>query len=227
MNKAYTIILAMMLSMTFTFPEVVWGLAVGIIPDRLVFGGGEETFRILNPNDMEVEFRIDAGNMACVPEEGRIMPKGSTDVRCTAGDNARQEELILVETMLKGKDETVGILPAVAVKAEIKENAGGEATSIRRNPLMIDATGAESQQQDDQTGTGEDWLADMKKELATIALLTAAIISVLTHSEIKRRKELKTRKENDLPREPSVPSDESKDPPQERDQSIPRGCGHP
>ncbi|MBU2561729.1 MAG: hypothetical protein KKD17_05510 [Nanoarchaeota archaeon] len=228
MKKAAAIILAMIVSLPFILPEVVWGLAVGIIPDRLVFDGTEETFRILNPNDMEVEFRINAENMACVPEEGEIMSKGSADVRCRAGDDALQEELILVETMLKGKDKMVGILPAVAVKAEIKGKEGGEATRSKGTPLTIDATDAEAQQHpDDQTEIGGDGLADMKPELVTIAFLTVAIISVLAYSEVKTRIKTRKDKKNNLPQDPSGPSDANTCPRQEKDQSTPQGCDHP
>jgi hypothetical protein len=94
-------------------------LGVAIVPDHLVFDGGEESFRIINPNNESITFGAKGKFIDCQPEEGELRAKESIDLVCRAAEGAAGESVILVETMLKNAEESVGVLPAVAVKAEM------------------------------------------------------------------------------------------------------------
>jgi hypothetical protein len=153
---------------------------VGVVPDRLVFDGGEKAFRIVNPNTEELEFVITSANISCVPEEGAIPAKESAEIRCNAEQNAAQETQILVETaMINGG--SVNMMPAVAVKAEI---VGKNRENTKAMPLMVDGE-PEDPAENTQKASEE---RTMTPEIALIVALAAAIMLVLAYSDMKKRK---------------------------------------
>jgi hypothetical protein len=101
---------------------------VAVVPDRLVFEGDEKVFRIINPNNETITFEAKGKHIECLPEKGEIRVKESATVACRAADHVVGETVILVETRLKNAEESVGVLPAVAVKVKIvgEENVGEE-----------------------------------------------------------------------------------------------------
>ncbi|MBW2964923.1 hypothetical protein KY363_05700, partial [Candidatus Woesearchaeota archaeon] len=104
-------------------------LSVGVVPDRLVFSEGAEQASIINPNNATLSYRILSEQFNCEPSQGIIGPQGRADLLCTAMPGA-ENDIILVET--EGEDGSVGLLPAVAIKAEVsgierKKDAGQEA----------------------------------------------------------------------------------------------------
>jgi hypothetical protein len=227
------------------FSEVVRGLGVGVIPDKLVFDGDEESFRIINPNNADIDFQIISDVIYCTPGKGNISQKSSTEIICIAKEGRVGEEIILVETALKGDDESVGVLPAVALKAEIMGEEAGEQEiggggDEKGVPLSINNQETEeTTKQEHEKSEAElsersnNWAAGMKAELVTIALLTLAILVVLVYSEIKQRKEEKEnkgKKEKDEKRTDNkiiFPVDGNKDPQQEKDLNTPQDSGHP
>lgn len=213
--------------MLFLFAEGVWGLAVGITPDRLVFESqdSQQTFRIVNPNDAAVLFELASEKVACEPQTGKIDKKSSAQVRCIAKPGSVGEDLILVETKPDGGEESVGVIPAVAVKATIMgEQDYGEQPPDKGAPLTIKTTATEPANRMEGEG-----LSSMKTEIATIILLTAAIIAVLAHSEIKRRREERKegcKNKTNTDTEPNAPADACTNPQQEGDQNTHQGSGH-
>jgi len=169
------------------------GMGAGIIPDRLDFNSEHDlkTFRILNPNKAEMEFSIRSDNINCSPLEGRIDTQSETEISCKAMSGAAGEDLILVETSIKG-GERIGVMPAVAVKATIKGKPTQpyEDATENNSPLSIDNSQNIPPPPEKELGsiTGGD-LWTIKWELVTIAVLIFAIISVMLYPEVKKLRE--------------------------------------
>ena len=156
---------------------------VGVVPDRLLFDGGEKTFRILNPNTAELEFVITSEKISCVPEEGAIAAKESAEITCTAEDAAPATTQILVETaMIDGG--SVSMMPAVAVRAEISGKDEENEEKKQAMPLVIEKS--DEKIQDEEENQAET--STMTPEIAAIAVLITAIIAVLVYSELQKRK---------------------------------------
>ncbi len=171
------------------FSVAVDGMGVGIIPDRLEFSGKEEMFRIVNPNKADIGFEIKSDKLLCVPVEGKIIPKNSLNIICTPKDDASGEDIIIVETNLLEKGDSIGVLPAVAVKATIYGQEKKE-----NSPLMINSTSKAAILVQEGWRAGFD---DIKTEIATIVILLVAIIGVLVYPEIvKTREKLKINQKN-------------------------------
>jgi hypothetical protein len=166
-------------------------LGIGVVPDRIVFSGGEERALIVNPNNLSIDFRIKGERIECSPSEGSIGAEGKAAVMCKALEGAK-DGVILVETSEKGKGG-VGVIPAVAIKAEIagedaEQGVVQEKKGDGGKPLVIEG--------DKQSGAaaaaaGKNLFEEMPAEMITIALLTVAILFVLGYSEVKNRKNKK------------------------------------
>jgi hypothetical protein len=231
------------------FVQGVSALGVAVVPDHLVFDGDEEVFRIINPNNESIVFEVRGNFVDCQPAQGELGAQDSVIITCGAVEGASGESLILVETMQKNGD-SVGVLPAVAVKAEIvgddafveKKNNQQKTIKDKASPLMIDDSVQEAdivgrekvdseeadgeEAEEEETGVVRQWtegiMQDMKTEMITIALLTLAILCVLGYSWIKEKEKKDTISRAGL----------NKDPQQEQglnthQDSCPPLCGSP
>ncbi|MFC1741365.1 hypothetical protein ACFL3V_02425 [Nanoarchaeota archaeon] len=172
-------------------------LGIGVVPDRLVFDGEEEVFSIVNPNDSDVEFGIKNEFIGCVPAKGKIEAKGKAIIVCTAVDPSSRETHILVETKQKGGQ--VGVLPAVAIKAEIKGESEAGDVGVEpvheekeldfSGPLVIEGAVGESNETEDAALDEFSIMKHMKPELVSVVFLTLAILSVLAYDGVKKKKD--------------------------------------
>ncbi len=196
----------------------VLGTAVGITPDKLVFDSQEESFTIINPDKESIRFKVKTEGLECRPEEGKTEAEGRTRITCRMTEESLQQSIILVETKPEGEGKRVGVMPAVALKAEVpggreKETRGEEDTEKDgaedrtedrteeenetgpEEEKALKVTGGSKKTERTNTGkkSGNDLtqgkpLSEMKTELTTIAMLTAAIIFLLAYTEIRDRK---------------------------------------
>jgi hypothetical protein len=207
MNKT-TILLIAMLFLT------AWracATGVGVVPDKLVFEGEKETFRILNPNEDILQFSVSSEEIDCRPEKGEIAPLEEAEIACTAQTDSAGKTQILVETALLD-EESVSVMPAVAINAEIVGEEEQETTKNTGTPLEIQGTSEEEAEKPQQDST-----KGMTPEIITVIILTAAIIVVLAYSEIKKRKPISNAESNKGPaQEPGQSTHQENDPP---------GCG--
>lgn len=184
--------------------------AIGVVPDRIIFNGTEERLMIVNPNNLSVDFSITADGITCTPSQGKVAAKDRADVVCEATEHAL-DGVILVE--MEGDDKTLGILPAVAIKADVIGNETKIKPPETDPPAgLLEITGAVAAvkaAEAEQNQTGHDrilpeGLQGLETELVTIALLVAAIASLLIYTEVRDRKQEKT-KINDDPETTSAP----------------------
>jgi hypothetical protein len=227
-------------------------LGIGVVPDRLTFSDGDEKMTIINPNNSSIEFKITNPDFSCAPEEGEIAAKDRAEVMCRALPGA-QDGAIVVET--KGTDESLGLIPAVAIRADIREEnedtgqaPASEAMTAEKyqethkevadGPLMINeepvAVDKETPEQ-----RQEGIFQEMKAEMITIILLTAAILFVLAYRGIKDAREMENKNKEKPNTEqepdtqattlirPTLTSAWNKDPPPKTDPSTPQAHGHP
>lgn len=231
-------------------------LGVAVSPDQLVFDGGEEAFRIINPNNEPITFSVNSGEVDCKPEEGELRMLESMTVMCRAAEGAAGESTILVETEAKDKKSSVGMIPAVGIKVKIvgeSENSEDDVKNNQKKSIKKDASpetidksvpavesvGEKEGGEGGGVGEGEkkgllaSIAADMKMEMITIALLTAAILGILAYSHIREMKEDKKKQGAEektvdgQTRLTSFHAGSHRDPPQERGQSTRQDCGHP
>jgi hypothetical protein len=235
------------------------GLGVAVSPDQLVFDGGEEQFRIINPNNESIIFSVNSGEVDCEPEKGELAMLESETVVCRAAEGAAGESTILVETEPKGGKDSVGMIPAVGVKVKIAgegensdveaEKAGKGAVEGKNNqkesienkapPLTIEKSVqkpdivAGEREMEVKKGFLASIAADMKMEMITIAILTAAILGVLAYSHVRERKgdkekeKHKEKTSDGQTRITSFHAESNTGPRQEQGQSTRQDCGHP
>jgi hypothetical protein len=207
MNKTTILLIAMLLLTAWR----ACATGVGVVPDKLIFGGEEERFRILNPNEDILQFSVSSEKIDCEPEKGEIAPLEEAEIACTATTDSAGKTQILVETALLD-EESVSVMPAVAISAEIMGEEEQETTKNTGTPLEIQGEIEKKEENQVQATT-----KTLTPEIITIIILAAAIIVVLAYSEIKKRKPISNAESN-------------KGPEQETSQSThqengPPGCG--
>ena len=198
------------------FSQSAFALGVAVVPDHLVFEDEAKSFKIINPNKESIMFDAKGESIDCQPAEGELGAQEIITITCTTSEDTPLESLILIETKQKNGD-SVGVLPAVAVKAQIVrdgrsvegKNEQKEMINTKASPLKIDDSLQEADaagrkkaegEESDSLRAAEDgselvrqWTAaimnDMRAEMITIAVLTIAILYVLLYSWVKERKE--------------------------------------
>ncbi len=184
-------------------------LGVGVVPDRITLDEGAANFKILNPNDAEIEFNV-TSKISCTPQDGKIDARSEASIHCEAepqSEEEKEEELIIVETAQKIDGETVGLLPAIAIKAYLGENNEHPDDNDKKTesrPLEIGKKEENQENTDVKTQPNEK---NMTAETMTIILLSTAIMMLLIYTEIKKRKEekqeIKQEKEKNYPNAPA------------------------
>jgi len=176
----------------------VTAFSIGITPDRLLFDGTEKNFKIINPNDAEIKFDISSKSIDCEPKQGEVAQRSEMKIFCNAIDMTNSNAVIVVETRLDDDEDMIGILPAVAIKAEIKGKNSSENRQDAEDAQKITGLSINEEEYIEQNGG-----RTTKIQIACIAALIIAIISVMVYSEIKKKKEEKQKE--DLSELPSLP----------------------
>ncbi len=103
----------------------VYAVGIAVVPDKLEFFENEKTFRIINPNEEDLSFQLNNDYLDCKPKKGIIFAKKQQIISCAVFENQTDfiddflETNIIIESELSSKTNTVGILPAVLVRAKI------------------------------------------------------------------------------------------------------------
>ena len=181
-----------------------YGLGVGVSPDKIVFDRDYKMFSVMNPNEDALEFEIQNEYITCEPDEGLIEAKQSATITCRPSDNTTRTTAIVIETRQSGA-QNVGMLPAVAVKAEIISGDGNRTSADGKSnedkvaeytPLQIDGTKAAEVTKPDSEEAQDTAEKDMTPELASIAMLVVAILAIIIYSEVKKKRGEETKTEN-------------------------------
>ena len=169
-------------SLIFILPTT-YALGIGVVPDKLVFDGKEQAFRIINPNEIAVDFEVISDKIECNPYFGSIYPKSEQEIKCNA-EKLENDTIIIVETYVDD-GESLGVLPAIAIKAmqhnNITANVPEKAEPLEINGQSDDEANENKEINEDKT--------DYTPEITSIALMIAGIISILSYNYIKRKKD--------------------------------------
>ncbi|MBW2968271.1 hypothetical protein KY362_07330 [Candidatus Woesearchaeota archaeon] len=177
------------------------GFAAAAVPDTIfIEEGGQGTFRILNPNSFDVSYSIQNTELTCEPEKGHISAEKEAQIQCTAATDGWSETIIIVNIADKNGAESIGVIPAVAIRAkregereEDAQKAPSDQTETKEGaPLTVEKS---EETNDDAEELNIIQLLKRYGEVGTIILLTIAIVGVILLPKRKDRE--KEKKETD------------------------------
>jgi hypothetical protein len=169
-----------------TLPRIN-ALGIGVVPDKLVFDDTEETFKIINPNEITVDFEVISEMIDCKPDFGIINPKSEQEITCNA-EKLEGDGIILVETYADEGDG-LGVLPAIAIKAENAQQKDNITTDTlkKAEPLEINRQILDFKNEINKKTAIEEENISYTPEITSIALMVIGIISLMVYSHIKKR----------------------------------------